>query len=80
MEGLLKGRKAVVITTSGANEENMKQNGILEAINTCMIKGTLAFSGFSDIIHENLFAVPTVTDGERRTMLDKVKKLFEKYN
>jgi NAD(P)H dehydrogenase (quinone) len=76
IEGLLKGRKAVVITTSGANEENMKQNGILEAINTCMIRGTLAFSGFSDIVHENLYAVPTVTDEERRTMLDKVKKIF----
>lgn len=78
MEGLLRGRRAVVITTSGANEENMKQNGILEAINTCMIKGTLAFSGFEGIIYENLYAVPTATDEERRAMLDGIKKIFEK--
>lgn len=45
MEGLLKGKKAIVFTTSGADKENMDKNGITDAINTCMIKGTLGFSG-----------------------------------
>ena len=80
MEGLLKGKKGVVVTTSGANEENMKQNGILAAINTCMIKGTLAFSGFSDIVYQNLYEVPAVSDGDRKQMLNQVRGILEKYN
>ncbi len=80
MEGLLKGKKAVVITTSGANEENMRDNGILNAIDTCMIKGTIGFCGFTDIVYENLYSVPTVSDEERQNMLAKVKNMFEKYN
>jgi NAD(P)H dehydrogenase (quinone) len=77
MEGLLKGKKAVVITTSGANEENMRHNGILDAIKTCMLKGTLGFSGFEDIQYENLYSVPTSTDEERQKMLSMVTGLFE---
>lgn len=78
IEGLLKGKKAVVITTSGANEDNMRQNGVLDAINTCMLKGTLGFSGIEDIVYENLFAVPTVSDEERNQMLVRVAGVFEK--
>lgn len=78
VEGLLKGKRAVVITTSGANEDNMRQNGVLDAINTCMLQGTLGFSGIQDIIYENLYAVPKVSDEERKGMLEKVKSIFEK--
>lgn len=78
IEGLLKGKRALVITTSGANEDNMKQNGVLDAINTCMIHGTLGFSGIQDIIYENLYAVPSVSDEERKGMLERVKSLCEK--
>lgn len=78
MEGLLKGRKAVVITTSGANEDNMRQNGVLEAVKTCMVNGTLGLSGFEDIIYKNLYAVPTVNDEERRNMLKEIENIFVK--
>ncbi|HWI54433.1 MAG TPA: NAD(P)H-dependent oxidoreductase, partial [Desulfobacteria bacterium] len=78
VEGLLKGKKAVVITTSGANEDNMRQNGVLDAIKTCMLQGTLGFSGIQEIVYENLYAVPAVSDEERKGMLDKVKSIFEK--
>lgn len=78
IEGLLKGKKAVVITTSGANEDNMKQNGVLEAINTCMIQGTLGFSGIQNVVYENLYAVPSVTDEQRKGMLEQVRVVFDK--
>lgn len=77
IEGLLKGKKAVVITTSGANEDNMRQNGVLDAINTCMIKGTLGFSGIEDVVYVNLFAVPSVSDEDRKEMLARVAGVFE---
>lgn len=76
IDGLLKGKKAVVITTSGANEDNMKQNGVLDAIKTCMLNGTLGFSGIEDIVYENLYAVPAVSDEDRKQMLARVAGIF----
>ncbi len=78
VEGLLKGKRAIVITTSGSNEDNMRENGVLDSINTCMIKGSLGFSGIQDVIYENLYAVPTVSDEERKGMLERVKSICEK--
>jgi len=78
VEGLLKGKRAVVITSSGANEENMRENGILQAIMTCMVNGTLGFSGFDDVIYENLYAVPAVSDEERKQMLSRVGEIIGK--
>ncbi len=75
IEGLLKGKSAIVITTSGANEQNMKENGVLDAINTCMVNGTLGFCGFTNIEHKNLFEVPTAGDDKRKQMLQEVSKL-----
>lgn len=76
IEGLLRGRRAVIITTSGADEQNMKQNGILDAINISMVKGTLGFSGITDVVYKNLYAVPAVTDDDRKKMLQDVADIF----
>lgn len=73
VEGLLKGKKAMVITTSGADKENMDKNGITDAINTAMIKGTLGFSGFDRVQYKNLYSVPAVTDEQRKEMLREVE-------
>ncbi|ADG82130.1 NAD(P)H-dependent oxidoreductase [Thermincola potens] len=75
VEGLLKGKSAIVITTSGADEENMRKNGILDAINTCMVNGTLKFCGFEKVDYKNLFAVPAVSDDRRKQMLQEVSKM-----
>lgn len=79
MEGLLKGKRAMVITTSGADKENMDQNGITDAINTCMIKGTLGFSGFDKVHYKNLYAVPAVSDEQRKEMLREVEEVVRNY-
>jgi len=79
MEGLLKGKKAIVFTTSGADKENMDKNGITDAINTCMIKGTLGFSGFEKVQYKSLYAVPSVSDEERKQMLREVEEMLRAY-
>lgn len=76
VEGLLKGKRAVVITTSGANKENMEQNGVLASIDTNMLKGSLNFSGLEVIKHKNLYQVPTISNEERVKMLQEVGDLI----
>jgi NAD(P)H dehydrogenase (quinone) len=76
IEGLLKGKKAIVFTTSGADKESMDKNGITDAINTSMIKGTLGFSGFEKVQYKNLHSVPSVSDEERKQMLGEVEEML----
>lgn len=75
IEGLLKGKTAICLTTSGANEQNMRENGILDAIKTCMLNGTLKFCGFEQVDYLNLYEVPNATDEKRKQMLLEVSKL-----
>ncbi|MFX4261055.1 NAD(P)H-dependent oxidoreductase [Pelotomaculum propionicicum] len=72
--GLLANKRAVVITTSGADEKKAGQDGLLDAIETTMIKGILGFVGITDARHKNFFAVPYVDDEARRKMLEDVKE------
>lgn len=74
--GLLKGKLARVITTSGSSAEVWGQIGVLEALNTVTITGTFNFSGITDAVHKNLYSVPTVTDAERKAMLEDVGQII----
>lgn len=77
VEGLLRGKKALVITTSGADEATMAQTGAIEAIKTCMLKGTLGFTGIAESRYKNFFAVPLVSDEDRREMLEEVRHIVQ---
>lgn len=72
-EGLLKNKRAVVITTSGADQQSAAQSGMLEALKTSMVMGILGFTGITDVQHKNLFAVPYVDDAARKQMLEEVR-------
>lgn len=72
--GLLKNKRAVVITTSGSDLAAARQSGLLDAIKTSMVNGILGFVGISDVVHKNLFAVPYVDDAARKKMLEEVKE------
>ncbi|MBO8168078.1 MAG: NAD(P)H-dependent oxidoreductase [Thermoanaerobacteraceae bacterium] len=74
--GLLKGKKALLITTSGSDEAAWKQIGVMEAIKTVMVTGTLNFSGITDVTYKNLYGVPYVSDAQRKGMLEEVKKII----
>lgn len=77
--GLLTGKKALVITTSGADQNSAEASGMLETINKSLVKGIFGFSGFADYQYKNLFAVPTVSDQERKQMLTEVRELVQNY-
>lgn len=74
--GLLKNKKALVITTSGSDEATWDQTAATQAIKRVMIAGTLNFSGISDVTYKNLFSVPVVSDADRQGMLAEVQKLI----
>lgn len=73
-EGLLKNKKAVVITTSGSDKNTAEQSGLLSTIKTSTVDGILGFTGITDVKHKNLFAVPYVDDDARKKMLEEVKE------
>ncbi len=76
IEGLLKNKKALVITTSGSDEVIWEQTKAADAIKRVMFAGTLNFSGITDATYRNFYAVPTVSDSDRQAMLEEVKKLI----
>lgn len=72
--GLLAGKKGLVITTSGAERQAAEASGMVEVIRKSMVEGLFGFSGFARYEYKNLFAVPTVSDEERKLMLNEVRQ------
>ena len=78
--GMLNGKKALLITTSGADEKTAKATGMLDAIEDSLVKGLFGFSGFAEYRYKNLFAVPTVSDADRKQMLIQTRELIRTYS
>jgi len=72
--GLLKGKRAAVITTSGADENIAKQSGMIESIKASIINGVFSYCGFEDARYMNCYAVPLVSDADRKSMLEEVRE------
>lgn len=72
--GLLKGKRAAVITTSGADENIAKHSGMMESIKTSLVNGIFGFCGFEETRHMNCYAVPMVSDADRQRMLEQVRE------
>jgi NAD(P)H dehydrogenase (quinone) len=71
--GLLGGKKGLVITTSGADEQAAHQTGMLRDLENGLVNAVFGFSGFSSFKLKNLYAVPTVSDDQRKQMLTDVR-------
>jgi NAD(P)H dehydrogenase (quinone) len=71
--GLLGGKKALVITTSGSDEKAAQQTGMLRNLENGLVNAVFGFSGFSEFKLKNLFAVPTVSDDQRKQMLTDIR-------
>lgn len=71
--GLLTGKKAVVITTSGATREMAAMSGMDQSLKASIISGILGFCGITDVVHKNIYGVPYVTDEDRKNMLEETK-------
>jgi NAD(P)H dehydrogenase (quinone) len=74
--GLLKGKKGLFITTSGANRQDAEMGGMIATLNKALT-GVFGFSGFEEKKLFNFFAVTAISDEERREMLVEVKKLVK---
>ncbi len=78
VQGLLGGKKALVITTSGGDQKTMEDTGILAAFKSTVVQGTLNFCGINDVTYKNCFAVPAVSDEERKKYLEEITALVKK--
>lgn len=72
--GLLQGKKAAIITTSGADQNVAQHTGMMEAFQTSFVHGVFGFCGFDETRHHNCYAVPLVSDKERQGMLEEIKE------
>lgn len=78
-QGLLTGKKGLLITTSGADQKTAEAGGMLDVIRKSMADGLFGFSGFSAWEYKNLFAVTTVADEERKQMLTDIRQFVKKF-
>jgi NAD(P)H dehydrogenase (quinone) len=68
--GLLKGKKAVIINTTGGDETTYDSGGFRGALQTAHDAGTFGFCGIEVVYHRFFYAVPFVSEAERGKMLE----------
>lgn len=76
-EGMLKGKKGLLITTSGSNRQADKHTRMTEIIRNVFVGGFFGFCGITEADYLNLFDVMNVSDEERKQMLDEVAALIK---
>jgi NAD(P)H dehydrogenase (quinone) len=77
--GLLEGKKAVALQTTGSPEEVLVSTNLLPAIKKVIDDGIFSFVGMETIEHKFFFAVPFVSDDERRKMLWELSDFVREY-
>ncbi|GMT49348.1 MAG: NAD(P)H dehydrogenase [bacterium] len=75
MIGLLKHRRAMVITTTGGPEVLYDGTPYKDFIRMSMCEGTLGSCGIQDVSYKAFFGVPEVSDEVRKAMLEEAKEL-----
>ncbi len=75
--GLLGGKKALVLQTSGNPEAVYDAWETKDAIKKVITTGGLEFFGIRDITYKVFFGVPIVTDNERQAMLEEARALAQ---
>ena len=76
-EGLFENKRAVIINTSGAPNEVYQEMGMHESLAKTIDLGIFQFCGIEVIAHRYFGGVPSVTDEERKQMLEELPSLFE---
>jgi NAD(P)H dehydrogenase (quinone) len=69
IEGLMKGKKAFLVTTTGASKDDYETSGFFKSMGQVTDMGILGSCGFEVLEHRYLSSVPYITDGERKQML-----------
>lgn len=73
--GLLTGKSAIVINTTGGSEDDYRNHGFKDAIVKTIDDGSLGFCGIKVTEHPFFYAVPAISDGERKKMLESIDGL-----
>lgn len=76
---LLKDKKIMIFQTTGSTEGMLMQNNMVESMTNSIDSGIFAFCGMGVLKHKYFFAVPTVSDEERKKMLEEVKEIVKNY-
>ncbi|SHG84170.1 NAD(P)H dehydrogenase (quinone) [Thermosyntropha lipolytica DSM 11003] len=77
--GLLTGKKGLVITTAGADENAAKATGLDKVIDWGIAQALFGFCGFAEYKSKIFYAVTTVSDEERKNMLNEVRRLIQEF-
>jgi NAD(P)H dehydrogenase (quinone) len=73
--GLLPGKKAVIINTTGASREVLVRGGQEEAMRRAVDSGIIEFCGMKIVEHRYLWAVQSIDDAARKRMLDDLDNI-----
>jgi NAD(P)H dehydrogenase (quinone) len=76
LAGLLNGKKAVILNTTGGAEEDYNKNGIKDAIGKTTDMGTFGVCGIEVKLHKFFHAVPAVSNDVRENMLQEIDSLI----
>ncbi|MGM0878011.1 MAG: NAD(P)H-dependent oxidoreductase [Bacillota bacterium] len=77
VDGLLKGKKAIIFQTTSQTEEFMKPSQLVSSMETTMDVGIFDYCGIDVITHKFFFSVPHVDKETREKMLQEVKGVVE---
>lgn len=75
IKGLLAGKKAWIIQTTGSDQDYIEKNGLDKMVKTPMEIGLFNFCGIAVVDHQILAGVPFVSDEEREEMLEGLKEV-----
>jgi len=73
--GLLTGKKAFIVSTTGASKEDYDKMGAFKMMNLSMDMAICQFSGMEVIGHKYFSSVPYVLDQDRKQMLEELRLL-----
>jgi len=74
--GLLGGKKAILISTSGTPSEIYSGNGMHHSMKQTQDEGIFRYSGFDDVKHYFFGAVPAVNDEKRKEYLAEIDEVI----
>ncbi len=75
--GLLKGKKAFIVSTTGASKEDYEKMGAFKMMKMSMDMAIFEFSGMEVIGHKYFSSVPYVSQQDRKKMLKELKLLVK---
>jgi NAD(P)H dehydrogenase (quinone) len=74
-KGLLRGKKAVILNSTGGSLMYYQKSGMLDSIRTTIDNGIFRFCGIEVLEHRFFIGVPIATPAERKMMLAEVRDI-----